>query len=121
MMNRRRGDGGVAGGDAELVQVRDDVARPEQTFDAGALVVVDLQIADIGAVRAERRRKVGADRAAHRRIKRVERWRCPSSVRTATPSARARHAGPRRDRDAGLFPFFAIAARSVGNKRTSRE
>ena len=62
----------MAGCDADLMQVGDDIARRIEARNGGLLAVVNVEVAEIGATRAERGREIGAHVAAERRIEHVE-------------------------------------------------
>src|SRR3981189_2208595 len=72
VVDRRGRDGGMTFRDAQLMEVRHDIARRVKAFHAALLTVVDLHAADVGAARPEPAREHGMNLSAKRRIEGVE-------------------------------------------------
>ena len=67
-----RRDGGVSFRDAELMQVGNDITGGVKSFDAGLLLVIDLDQPDLVAARPERAREFRVHVAAEHRIEHIE-------------------------------------------------
>src|SRR5512138_1429230 len=66
-----RSDRGMTGRNADLIELVDDIARGVKARDAGALVIVRLDVSELVALGAKRRCKVRANFAAQRGIEHV--------------------------------------------------
>jgi hypothetical protein len=60
-MDVRCGDSGMTGGDRNLMQIRDDVARGIETLNRGLLMLVNQQATDFCRLRTQLRCDFGTD------------------------------------------------------------
>lgn len=72
LVNACGGDRGVAGADRDLVKGRDHVAGCEDSRNACALMLIDLETAGSSGRGAERHAKAGSDLTAQGRIEEIE-------------------------------------------------
>ena len=73
-MDVARGNGGVAEGDGDLMQIGDDIADAVEAVDRRALVRVDLQIALGVVLGPQRHRELRTHLGPHRGI---DHGKCP--------------------------------------------